>query len=600
MAGTKEGQPQRGWSESLRLLKRCAGYFRPYLWRMIIGASAMALAGLCDAAAAWLIKPAMDDIFVNQDRTALLLVPIAYFFIVLIKVSTRLLQNYSMQSSALKVLEALRDELYSKIILLPVRFYEGTQVGMLMSRIINDVVAIRLSMPAIIMMTRQVITIVSLICVVFYQDAVLAFWAVIVLPVAFLPFIYFSRRMRKLSRKSQSMLGDISSLLQEVLSGIRVVKAFGTERQEAARLDTENKRLLKNSLRQVLASECSSSAMELVGAVAVGLVIWFGGMQVIEGKSTPGTFFSFVAALIMLYEPVKKISLSNTNLQQALAGAERVFEILDNPDLRVEEGGDVVFDGDFQELTFEHVTFIYSDGTKALDDISFSVRKGERLALVGPSGAGKTSFVSLIPRFYDPQQGRVVLNGRPTQDYTLASLRHAVSLVSQDNFLFNLTVLENINYGMPGASEEDARKAAVSAFADDFIRQMPEGYNTVIGERGVKLSGGQRQRLTIARALVKNAPLLILDEATSALDSQSEHVVQQALDNLMRNRTSIVIAHRLSTIIGADRILIVDKGRIAAQGKHEELLVTSPLYAELYRMQFNTDGQKTHETATGN
>jgi subfamily B ATP-binding cassette protein MsbA len=509
--------------------------------------------------------------------------------------ATRLLQNYLMQYSGLKVLEVLRDEMYSKIIMLPLRFYEGTRVGMLMSRIINDVSLIRSSMPALVMLIRQVITLLSLMAVVIYQNAELAFWALVVLPLAFFPFIYFGRRMRKLSGKGQEKMGDVSALLQEMLSGIRVVKAFGTERQERVRFDKENKRLLRLTLKSVLAGEFSSSVMELVGAVGIGLVLWIGGMQVIEGKTTPGTFFSFVAALVMMYDPVKKLSNANLNIQNALAGAERVFGILDDPALDVEKGGALAVERPFRELRFEHVRFVYDDGTVALDDVSFSIRAGERIAIVGPSGAGKTTFVNLIPRFYDPQKGRILLNDVPLEEYDLASLRSAVSLVSQDSFLFNISMFDNITYGIAGAGEKEAREAAGAAFAHDFIMETPEGYQTVIGERGVKLSGGQKQRLTIARALVKDAPLLILDEATSALDSESERVVQQALENLMKNRTSIVIAHRLSTIIGADRILVMEKGRLVAQGRHEELLLASPLYAKLYTMQFSVKQEEDNQ-----
>jgi subfamily B ATP-binding cassette protein MsbA len=371
------------------------------------------------------------------------------------------------------------------------------------------------------------------------------------------------------------------------LSGIRVVKAFGAEEEESRRFDRENRRLLRISLKQSLAGEFSSSIMELVGALGIGLVIWFGGMQVIKGLSTPGTFFSFIAALVMMYEPIKKLTAYNNDLQRALAGAERVFEILDDPAISVETGGDIVFEEPFRELAFHNVSFAYPNGVQALDNLSFSIKEGERIAIVGPSGAGKSTIVNLIPRFHDSRAGTITLNGRPLTEYTLASLRRSVSMVSQDSFLFNLPVRENIAYGIAGATEDSIIAAARAAFAHDFIAAMPEGYDTVVGERGIKLSGGQKQRLTIARALVKNSPLLILDEATSALDSESERIVQQALENLMRNRTSIVIAHRLSTVIGADRILVMEKGRLTAQGSHEKLLASSPLYLKLYKMQFN-------------
>ena len=573
----------------MALFKRSAMYFWPYKSKVIIATIVMCLGGMCDAAIAWLVKPALDEIFINKNAEALLLIPIAYILVTFFKAGAKIVQNYLMQWVGLRVLEVLRDEMYHRIILMPLRFFENAQVGMLMSRIVGDVASIRASMPALVMMIRQVITLVSLICVVIYQNWQLAFWAILVLPLAFFPFIYFGKRMRKLGRKGASISADISSLLQEVLSGIRVVKAFSTEEEERQRFDKENKRSLKLAMKSILAGEFSSSSMEVVGALGVGIVIWIGGLQVLNGQSTPGTFFSFVAALVLMYDPIKKLSSSNLNLQSALAGAERVFGILDDPDLQMEKGGDKIVELPFKDLRFDAVNFSYPNGCQALSNVSFSVKAGERLAIVGPSGAGKTTFVNLIPRFYDPQSGVISLNGHALAEYDLISLRSLVSMVSQDNFLFNISIADNIRYGLKNVSRERVEAAAKAAYAHDFIMEMPEGYESVIGERGVKLSGGQKQRLTIARALVKDAPLLILDEATSALDSESESVVQQALDNLMENRTSIVIAHRLSTVIGADRILVMDHGKVLAQGTHAELLEKSPLYAKLYEMQFVID-----------
>ena len=572
---------------SLALFKRCLGYFKPYWLHITLATVAMLIVAGSQPLVAYLVKPTLDNIFVNKDKDFLLLIPIAFLVLEFAKASFRIIQNYVMQYCGLKVLEQLRDELYRKIIYLPMRFYEGAQVGMLMSRVINDVVLIRASLPALIMLVRQVFTCAFLIGVAFYQDAKLAFWAIIVMPLALFPFVYFGRRMRKLSRKGQSKLADISVLLQEIFSGIRVVKAFSTEKREGARFDKENKRLLSLVLKQTMASEFSSSAMEFMGALAGALIIWHGGMQVIDGVSTPGTFFSFLTSIIMLYDPVKKISNSNNEIQKALAGAERVFEILDSPDIRIEADGTLPLADDFESLVFENISFSYQDGTKALDSINLTVKRGERVAIVGPSGGGKTTFVNLIPRFYEPQEGCILLNGRPLGEYTLESLRRAIAMVSQDSFLFNISVRDNILYGQEDAGEEAVIEAAKAAYADDFIRALPNGYDTLVGERGAKLSGGQKQRLTIARAIVKNAPLLILDEATSALDSESEGIVQKALENLMQNRTSIVIAHRLSTVLNADRILVMEGGHIVAQGSHAELLVSSPLYAKLYTMQFS-------------
>jgi subfamily B ATP-binding cassette protein MsbA len=559
----------------------------------------MSLAGVCDAAAAWLIKPALDDIFVNKSIGALYLIPLAYLIVAGSKALLKFSQNYLMDYSGIRVLQTLRAELYNKVVLLPLRFYEREPVGVLMSRIQNDVAAICSSMPAAVLIVRQIISLISLACVVFYQNFHLALMAVAVLPLAFFPFVHFSGRVRKLAGRGQAQTGMIFSQLQEILSGIRVVKSYCMEQQERQRFDAENKRLFRISLKSTLAGELSSSTMEVVGGLGVGIVLFIGGMQVIEGVSTPGAFFSFIAALVMMYGPVKQLNAANLTVQGALAGAERVFGFLDDTEKIAERGGDKKAQTPFVELRFENVSFSYPDGTLALKDISFAVRAGERFALVGPSGAGKTSLVNLIPRFYDCRTGHILLNGLRLEEYDLTSLRSMISVVSQDTFLFNLSVRDNILYGTVGADEKTCMDAAVAAYADEFIQAMPHGYDTIIGERGVKLSGGQKQRLTIARALAKNAPLLILDEATSALDTQSERIVQKALDNLMRNRTSIVIAHRLSTIIDADRILVLDKGRITAQGAHSELIKTSALYSALYKRQFHTTGRGEGVCAAG-
>lgn len=576
--------------KSLVLYKRCLGYFKPYKKHIALAVAAMLVVAGIQGAIAYMVEPIINYVFVRKDPTYLLLFSFGLPVMELAKVAFRTVQNYVMQYCGLRVIEQLRDELFGKIIYLPMRYYEQAQVGMLMSRVINDVVLIRASLPALVMLIRQVFTMVFLVGVAFHMNALLAFWAIVVLPIALLPFIYFGRRMRKLSRKGQVKLADISVLLQEIFSGIRVVKAFSTEKRESERFGKENKRLLSLLLKQTLASEFSSSTMEFVGALAAGLVIWYGGMQVIDGVSNQGEFMAFLTATIMLYDPIKKMSNSNNDIQKALAGAERVFEILDSPEVAVEKDGAVRFDEPFETLAFENITFCYQDGTRALDDVNLTVRRGERIALVGPSGGGKTTFVNMIPRFYEPTEGRITLNGRPLGEYTLESLRRSIAIVSQDSFLFNISVAGNILYGQEEAGEDAIRKAAEAAYADGFVSSLLEGYETIVGERGTKLSGGQKQRLTIARAIVKDAPLLILDEATSALDSESERIVQKALENLMLNRTSIVIAHRLSTILNADRILVVDKGRIVGQGRHEELLDTSPLYAKLYAMQFGQEG----------
>ncbi|MCF8106495.1 MAG: ATP-binding cassette domain-containing protein [Desulfohalobiaceae bacterium] len=572
---------------SLYFLRRMMAYFRPYRLRIVFSVLAMGVVALCTAYSAFLVKPALDEIFINKDTQALKTIPLLVILVFALKGVFRVLQTYHMQYCGLKVLERLRNELYSKILRLPMTFFEQSQVGMLMSRIVNDVNLIRNSIPEIVMLFRHVLTMLALIFVAFYRDPYLSCWALIVLPLALGPVVYFGRKLRKLARRNQEKIADISTILQEIFSSIKVVKAFSTEKSEEKRFQVQNGKLVRIAIKGMLYNAMSSPVMEFIGALGMGLVIFYGGLQVIQGNSTPGTFFSFLTAMMMLYEPFKRISQSNMVLQKALAGAERVFEIMDSEEIKEESQGEKVLAPVFQELRFDQVSHWYQGGTEyALRDINLTIHSGERLAIVGPSGAGKTTLVNLIPRFYPYGQGQIRLNETPLEAYTLESLRRNIGMVSQETILFNTSIRDNITYGLGEVDQAELEEICSVAYALDFIRQLPGGFETLIGERGVKLSGGEKQRLTIARALLKNPPLLILDEATSALDTQSERTVQKALENLMQKRTSIVIAHRLSTVLSADRILVMEKGRIIDSGTHAELLGRCALYQKLYRMQF--------------
>ena len=573
-------------------LKRASRYFRPYTKRIIFSILSMAIVAASTAAAAFLVQPALDQIFINKDKQALMTIPFLVVLVFAVKGFFRVMQTYQMQYCALKVLEELRNELFAKMVRLPMTFFEQSRVGMLMSRIINDVNLIRNSIPEIIMLFRHVITMVALMFVAFYRDAYLATLAIFILPLALFPVIYFGKKLRKLARRNQAKIADISTLLQEIFSGIRVVKAFAMEKSEAGTFRGHNFKLVRIAIKGMLYNAVSSPVMEFIGAIGMGVVIWYGGAQVIAGNSTPGTFFSFLTALMMLYEPFKQISKSNLTLQKALAGAERVFEILDSDEIREEEDGSLDLTPPFQGLHFDQVSLTYPGNSEhALQDINLEVKPGERIAVVGPSGAGKSSLVHLIPRFYKPQSGRIILNERPLSDYTLKSLRRFIGIVSQETILFNTSIRDNITYGLDQVTGDRVDEVCRVAYASDFIARLPRGLETVIGERGLKLSGGEKQRLTIARALLKDPPLLILDEATSALDTESERIVQKALENLMQERTSIVIAHRLSTILSADRIVVMNKGRIQDIGSHAELLDRCPLYQKLYTMQFETPAE---------
>ncbi|MBS3779666.1 MAG: ATP-binding cassette domain-containing protein [Desulfovermiculus sp.] len=587
MTGIKKPFTKEDIKSSLYFLRRIAHYFRPYALRIVISVVSMGVVAACTAAAAYLVQPALDEIFINKDKKALMVIPFLIILVFALKGFFRVIQTYQMQYCALRVLEALRNDLQNKMVRLPMSFFEQSQVGMLMSRIINDVNLIRRSIPEVVMLIREIMTMFALIFVAFYRNAYLASWAVVVLPLALYPVIFFGKKLRKVGRRNQAKIADISTLLQELFSGIKAVKAFAMEKSEARRFQGQNSKLVHIALRGAFYDAMSSPVMEFIGALGIGLVVWYGGTQVIAGESTPGTFFSFLTALIMLYEPFKRISKSNMVLQQALAGAERVFEILDSKDIREEDAGQAILDPRLTELRFQQVSFAYPGAQEwALKDISLQVHPGERLAIVGPSGAGKSSLVQLIPRFYEPQSGRIILNDRPVEEYTLDSLRRFIGIVSQETILFNTSIRDNITYGLEDVPTSKLEEAARIAYAFEFINALPRGFDTVIGERGVKLSGGEKQRLTIARALLKDPPLLILDEATSALDTQSERIVQKALENLMAQRTSMVIAHRLSTVLSADRIVVMDHGRIQDIGPHRELYHRCPLYHKLYQMQF--------------
>lgn len=579
-------------NQTIQLLRRCLGYFLPYKLYIVAAFAALGVVALSTAGAAYLVQPALDEIFIKKDEKALMFIPLLLIGVFVAKGVGLFIQKFLMSYCGIKVLEQLRYELFAKIICLPLDFFGETRVGMLMSRIISDVNLISSSLPELIRMAQHILTMIGLTGLIVYRDPKLAFWACLVFPLAVYPVIYFGKKLRKNGRKMQAKVADVSTHLQESFNGLRVIKAFATEEMERDKFRETVAKLVRIGIKGKVYNLLSSPIMELIGAVGAGLVIWYGGREVIAGNRTPGEFFSFMTAMVMLYDPFKSISQANNTLQQALAGAERVFEILDAPDLVEESGGTVAYTPPFESLSFEEVTFSYP-GVKepALRSINLDIRAGERVAFVGQSGSGKTTLVHLIPRFHDCQHGAIRLNGLTVSEYSLNSLRTNIGIVSQDPFLFNLSVRDNIAYGQATADQAKVEEAARAAYAHDFILELPQGYDTVVGEKGVKLSGGQKQRLTIARAIMKNPSLLILDEATSALDTESERIVQDALENLMQGRTSIIIAHRLSTIISADRIVVMEKGTILDIGSHESLLRTCPTYQRLHNLQA-ADAQK--------
>lgn len=573
---------------TINIKRRLLSYTKPYWGRLIAGILLAIIVSAATGAAAWIVKPVMDDIFLSKDTTLLKILPIGFILIYTIKGLARYGQSYLMRSIGQKIITKIRNELYEHIQKMPLSFFHNTPSAILMSRITNDVTMLgQVSSQVVADFFRQTFTFFILLGLTFYREWKLATIALVVFPFIGIFIVSIGRKLRVLSRKNQEKMADLNIILQETFTGNKIVKAFGMEDYENKRFMNENRNLYDISMKETKRHEMVSPLMELFGAVGAGVVIWYGGYQVISGATTPGTFFSFMTALIMLYEPIKKLSTMNNVVQQSMAAAERVFEMLDTKVDIISNDGAVEIKEFKDRISFNDVWFQYnSNNGMVLKGINLTIKKGEVVALVGSSGAGKSTLVDMIPRFHDVTNGSINIDSHDIRNITLNSLRRQIGIVTQETILFNDTVKNNISYGRVDAGMDDIHKAAESAYAHDFIMDMPSGYDTVIGERGVKLSGGQRQRLSIARAILKNPAILILDEATSSLDSESEKMVQQALENLMKDRTTFVIAHRLSTVLNAGRIVVIDDGRIIETGRHDELLAHGGIYRKLYEMQF--------------
>jgi subfamily B ATP-binding cassette protein MsbA len=576
---------------SLTRFFRLIRYLRPYQWRLGGAFVCAAFVAGLSGAYAWLVRPVLDGIFISKDETLLIILPLVILTVAVLKGAFNYGQSYLMSQVGYRVITDVRRELFGRLVRLRVSYHDASTSGRLVSRVINDVSLMANAIAGVLKdIFQQGLTFLAMLGVIFYQHWKLAMISVVVVPLAVITMVRMGQRLRSLSLRGQERMGDMASTLQETLAGIRMVKAFGREEAETRRFHESNLAYLHTTMKSIQVSSLGSSHMEVIGVVGIAGIVWYGGFLVIHGEMTPGAFFSFMAAMFLAYTPIRRLSSANNTVQQALAAAERVFEVLD---LETE----VDHDRGRRELTrlersleFQGVTFQYDGkGPAALAGVDLSVGVGETVAFVGTSGSGKTTLVSLVPRFYEPTQGTIRIDGVDIQEYTLRSLRAHIGIVSQDVVLFDESIKNNIAYGRPGAAEREIQRAAELAFAHDFIVRLPHGYDTMIGERGVKLSGGERQRLAIARAILRDPPLLILDEATSALDTASERMVQMALANLMKGRTTLVIAHRLSTVQNADRIVVLDRGRIVEVGTHESLLKRGGLYQRLYSMQFEED-----------
>jgi subfamily B ATP-binding cassette protein MsbA len=572
----------------MKLFLRLARYFWPYRFRLGAALLCAAVVAGTSGMYAWLVDPVLQGIFINKDRMLLTVIPLTILAVALAKGVFSYGQNYLMNYVGSRVVTDLRQELFGQFMVLPLRFHDANASGRLISRISNDVSLMANAVAGVMKdVFQQGLTFVAMLGILFYQNWKLALLSIVVIPLSAHTMIRMGTRLRGLATRGQERAGDMTSVLQETLVGIREVKAFGREGYEGERFLASNRAHLSANMKAVQVSSLVSSYMEAIGGLGIAAIIWYGGTLVIEGSMTPGAFFSFLTAMAMAYSPIRRLAGANNTIQQALSGAQRVFDVLDLETERTLDRGGTVIGPISRSLEFRHVTFRYDESEQpALRDVNLAVAAGEVVAVVGSSGSGKTTLVSLVPRFYEPTEGAVLIDGLDIREATLASLRAQIGIVSQATVLFDESVRNNIAYGRQGATAEQVVAAAKAAYAHDFIERLPEGYDTLIGENGVKLSGGERQRLAIARAILRDPPLLILDEATSSLDSESERIVQLALANLMQHRTTLVIAHRLSTVQRADRIVVLDRGRIVETGRHEELLRAGGLYQRLHAMQF--------------
>ncbi|MBK5274998.1 MAG: ATP-binding cassette domain-containing protein [Desulfuromonadales bacterium] len=570
----------------MNIFGRIIQYSRPYWLRIFISALASGLVGAMDGAFAYLVEPLLKQIFATKDLTIFALLPFGVILLFMIRAGCRFLNDYFIRTAGELAVRSIRNEIYENSMSLGLRHYNSNATGALMSRILNDVGAMQGGIGNVVTsLFREGLSAVSLLAVIFYRNWLLALIAFVVIPLTVYPAQKIGKRIKRLSSQSQIKMADLSSLLQESFSGIKVIKAFGLENSSVQRFRTVTDDYYEFIRRSIKYNAISAPITELITSFGIAAVIWAGGSMVMRGTMSAAEFFSFITAMILVYKPIKTLNGAYNILQASAGAAVRVFEVIDqHPDI-IDAADARALESCQGTVEFRNVSFRY-DEEYILRNISLRADRNQVIALVGPSGGGKTTLVSLIPRFYDVCEGEVLIDDHDIRSLTMVSLVNQIALVDQETTLFNETIANNIRYGKPGAPLEEVVQAATAAFAHDFIMQLPEGYDTNIGDRGVRLSGGQRQRICIARALLKNAPILILDEATSALDTESEQMVQNALDNLMANRTTFVIAHRLSTVLHADKILVLEGGRVVESGSHGDLLKTCGLYSRLYSLQF--------------
>ena len=572
---------------SLGPFGRLVPYVKPHLRTMVVGGGLALIVSATEGAAAWLVKPVMDDIFIRRDLMMLKLVPLALLGVYLVKGVARFAQSYIMATVGERVVARLRRDLYVHLQGMPLAYFSGIHSADLISRMMNDINRLsHISSNVLVMGVLQIGSLVALTTVMFVREWKLTLLALTVFPLIGLVVHFVGRRLYALGRRTQRQIAQLGIVLQESFTGQKIVKAFGRERFEQERFDSVNNRLLSLALKNARTDYAAEPMLEIFAAAGITGALWYGGYRVIQGDLTPGTFFSFIAALVMLYGPARQLARAANKILQTAPSVERVFEVLDTPPAIADRPNAVRLDAFRDVIRFEQAAFRYPGADAfALTDVSLEIHRGEVIAFVGMSGAGKSTLMDLLPRFHDVTSGRITIDGHDLRDVSQESLRAQMGVVTQGTFLFSDSIYYNIAYGRPDASRDDVLRAARQAHAHDFITACEQGYETLVGERGVRLSGGQRQRLAIARAFLKDPPILILDEATSDLDAESEFMVQRALADLMQGRTVLVIAHRLATVRNADRIVVIHEGRVAEVGRHDELLARDGLYRRLHALQ---------------
>lgn len=576
---------------SYYLMKRLISqYVLPHKGKLILAIICMILVAATTAAHAWMMQPALDEIFVRQNKSMLMYIPIAIILIAVLKGWAAYGQNVMIRYIGQRIITDMQLTLYAHLLRADLSYLHAQTSGRLISRLSNDIGIMRQSVSTVFTsVAREALTFIFLIGLMFYQSVELALIAFVVFPLGVYPIVRLGKRMRKVSTNTQSKLADFTSQLDETFQGIRVIRSYGREDYEIGRASTVIEHIFNLYMKAARTESASSPIMELLTGTAIAAIIWHGGSQVIAGTTTPGAFFSFISAMLMAYRPMKNLSSMNTQLQEGLAAAKRFFTLIDTKPTIVEKPNAKALHVSTGTLHFHNVNFSYNAEKQALKNLSLTVPGGKTVALVGPSGGGKSTIINLLLRFYDIESGRITIDDMDIRDISFTSLRQSMALVSQDITLFDDTVRANIAYGHPDATEDAVIEAAYNAAAHDFIMELPQGYDTIIGQHGMKLSGGQRQRLAIARAMLRNAPILLLDEATSALDPISEQQIQAALERLMKGRTTLVIAHRLSTIMNADVIYVLRQGSIVEVGTHNELISLQGEYNKLYTQHFRSN-----------